>query len=139
MPGKNFIKIPSIFMVIGGAISIFTYLISGLLLSYGTIKTAQSQGWIVVALAAVYTLFSLLQFIAAAKGIRGCNRKEAADDLKKWGTILLIMSIIAGVINFVSAVMQGGSMISSFINVLFGLIFPVMYIHGASLNQKAGH
>lgn len=137
MPGKNFIRIPSIFMAVGGAISIVVYLILGLFLSYATISENEDKGWIVVVLAVAYTVFSLLEFIAAAKGIRGCDRQEASEDLKKWGVVLLVVSFIVGAVNFVSSIVQGGSVVSSLISAVMGLLFPILYIYGASLNQKA--
>lgn len=137
MPGKNFIKIPSIFMAIGGAISIIVYLILGLFLSYATVNEGENMGWLVVALAVVYTVLSLLEFIAAAKGIKGCDKKEAAEELRKWGIVLLVVSFIAGVFNFISSILQGGSIVSGLISAILGLLFPILYIYGASLNQKA--
>lgn len=137
MPGKNFIRIPSILMAVAGAVSIVVYVIFGVFLTYGTLKEGESLGWLVVALAVVYTVFALLQFIAAAKGIRGCNRKEAAEDLKKWGTILLVVSIIAGVFNCYYSILQGGSVISSVVSAMFSLVLPVLYLYGVSLNQKS--
>lgn len=137
MPGKNFIRIPSILMIAGGAVSVVVYLVFDVLLACGTLKEGESLGWLVVALAAVYTIFALLQFIAAAKGIKGCDRKEAAEDLKKWGVILLIISIIAGLFNCYASVSQGASVVSGVISAVFSLVLPVLYLYGASLNEKA--
>ncbi len=137
MPGKNFIRIPSILMVVGGAVSIVVYLVFGVFLTYGTLKEGESLGWLVVALAAAYTIFALMQFIAAAKGIKGCDRKEAAKDLKKWGTILLIVSIIAGAVNCYASILQGGSVISGVVSAILSLVLPVLYLYGVSLNQKS--
>lgn len=137
MPGKNFIRIPSILMAIGGAVSIVVYLVFGVFMTYGILKEGESLGWIVVALAVVYTIFALLQFIAAAKGIRGCDRKEAAEDLKKWGTILLVVSVIAGVVNCYGSILQGVSVISGIVSAILSLVLPVLYLYGASLNQKS--
>lgn len=137
MPGKNFIRIPSILMAIGGAVSIVVYLIFGVFMTYGTLKEGESLGWLVVALAVVYTIFALLQFIAAAKGIRGCDRKEAAEDLKKWGTILLVVSVIAGAVNCYGSILQGVSVISGIVSAILSLVLPVLYLYGASLNQKS--
>ena len=137
MPGKNFIKVPSIFLVIGGIISIVVYLILGLIIGYGTVDTAENMGWLIVAIAFVYTIFALLQFIAAVKGIRGCDKKEAAGDLKRWGVILVIVSLVAGIMNFISSVLQGGSVVSGLVSVIIGMVFPALYLYGASLNEKA--
>ncbi len=137
MSGKNFIRIASILMVIAGAVSIVVYLIFGVFLTYGTLKEGENLGWLVVALAAVYTIFALLQFIAAAKGIKGCDRKEAVDDLKKWGTILFVVSIIAGAANCYFSILQGGSVISSVVSAILSLVLPVLYLYGVSLNQKS--
>lgn len=137
MPGKNFIKIPSILMAVGGAVSIVVYLIFGVILALGTLQEGESLGWLVVAVAAVYTVFALLQFIAAAKGIKGCDRKEAAEDLKKWGMILLVVSVIAGAVNCYSSIVQGSSAVSAVISAILSLVLPGLYLYGASLNQKS--
>lgn len=137
MPGKALIKIPSILMAVGGAVSIVVYLIFGVILALGTLQEGESLGWLVVAVAAVYTVFALLQFIAAAKGIKGCDRKEAAEDLKKWGMILLVVSVIAGAVNCYYSIVQGGSAVSAVISAILSLVLPGLYLHGASLNQKS--
>lgn len=137
MPGKNFIRIPSIFMAIGGVISVVVYLIFGLFISYAAIDTQENMGWLIVVVALVYTIFALLQFIAAAKGIKNCNRREAAGDLKKWGMILIIVSLIAGAVNLISSTLQGESVVSGLVSVILGMVFPILYIYGASLNEKA--
>lgn len=137
MPGKNYIKVTSILFVIGAAISIVIYTVSGLLLGYAAADTGEKLGWIIVVMCLFYTLLSVLQFIASVKGIKGCSSKEAAPSLKRWGYLLIAITLLSGITNFAQAILNGQSVISSAVSVLFGLILPALYIYGASLNEKA--
>lgn len=137
MPGKNLIRIPSIFLAIEGLISIIVYLIFGLILSYGTIDTGEKMGWLVVAVDMIYTILALLQFIAAAKGIKNCDRPDAASELKERGIRLIMMALIAGALNLGYLIQQNGSLFSALISIFCSLIFPILYTYGAFLNENA--
>ena len=137
MPGKNLIKIPSIFLLIGGIIGLIVYLIVGLLLSAATVSTNSGLGWIVVAVDVIWTILALLQVIAAIKGLTGCNKKAAAPSLKKWGIILLVVAVVAGIFNLVNAALTDSQMISVIIGIIFSFLFPILYICGAARNEKA--
>lgn len=138
MPGKNFIKIPSIFMAVSGVISILLYLVIDLILACGTLDTGEQLGWMVVAIAVIYTVFAVLEFHAAAKGIKYCNRAEKAAYLKKKGFLLILTSLIAGASNTIFSILQGDPAIPSLTSAILGLFFPLLYTYGASLNEKTG-
>lgn len=137
MPGKNFIKVTSILFVIGAIISIIVYPIAGLMLTYATVDTGEDMGWIFVAVCLFYTLLAILQMIASVKGIKGCNDKNSASNLKKWGYILIVIALISGILSFVQSTLSGQSIVMSAVGILLGLLLPGLYIYGASLNEKA--
>lgn len=137
MPGKNYIKVASVLLVIGAVISIIIYPIAGLLLEYATVKTGESLGWLFVAVCVFYSVLAVLQLIASVKGIKCCNDKDASSGLKKWGWILLVISLISGIASFVQTVLNDGSIITSAVGILIGLILPALFIHGAALNENA--
>lgn len=137
MPGKNLIKVTSILFIIGAIISIIIYPLAGLLFGYATVDTGENAGWIFVVICLFYTLLAVLQLIASVKGIKGCNNKAAAADIKKWGYILIVIALISGIVNFVNSILQGQPVITSAINIILGLLLPILYIRGASLNENA--
>lgn len=136
MPGKNYIKVTSILLILSAIIAVIVYPIAGLFLSYATIDTGENLGWIIVVICLLYTIAAVLQLTAGIKGVKGCNNKKAAPDLKKWGKIVLIISLIAGVVNFINAILQQESIVIGVISILLSLAIPILYIHGASLNEE---
>lgn len=137
MPGKNFIKVTSILFIISAIFGILVYTLAGLLFGAATLDTGESAGLLFVIVCLIYTILSALQLIAGIKGVKGCNSKTAASGLIKWGKMLLVLAILAGIFNFIQSVLDGTSILSALISVLCGLVLPGLYIHGASLNEKA--
>ena len=137
MPGKNYIKVTSILMLISAIIAVIVYPIAGLLLGYATVDTHENMGWLIVVICILYTIASVLQLIASVKGIKGCNIKEAADDLRKWGMVVLIIAVIVGVLNCISTIMQSGNIVTGIVSILVSMILPVLYIYGTTLNKRS--
>lgn len=125
-------------MAVSGVISILLYLVIDLILACGTLDTGEQLGWMVVAIAVIYTVFAVLEFHAAAKGIKYCNRAEKAAYLKKKGFLLILASLIAGASNTIFSILQGDPAIPSLTSAILGLFFPLLYTYGASLNEKTG-
>lgn len=137
MPGKNFIKVTSILFIVSAVFSIIVYTLAGLLFGAATLDTGESAGLLFIIVCLLYTVLSVLQLIAGVKGVKGCNSKSASAGLIKWGKMLLILALLAGIINFIQSVLGGTSVFSALISVLCGLVLPGLYIHGAALNEKA--
>lgn len=137
MPGKGYIKFTSVLLIISAVLAVIIYPIAGLLLEYATVDTGEEMGWLFVVICLLYTVAAILQLIAGVKGVQGCDDKAAASDLKKWGEIVLVIAAIAGIVNFVSYIIGHQSVLPSILAVLLGLVFPAIYIYGASLNERA--
>ena len=132
MPGKYFIKISSILFIISAVMSILTYSISGLAFILVTKDMKEN-----ICVCALYTFFAGIQLIAGVKGIKGCERKDAALDLKKWGFIFIGISLLSGIINLIYCIFVKEGVPSAAASIAVGLILPLLYIYGASLNAKA--
>lgn len=137
MPGKNYIKVTSILFIISAIIGIIVYLFAGLLFGYASVDTGEQYGWLFVAVSVLYTILSILQLVAGVKGVKGCNVKEAAADLKKWGKILLVIAVFSGIVNFVQSILNGQSVPYAILSLLLGFVLPYLYLRGASLNEDA--
>ena len=137
MPGKNYIKVSSILLIIASIGAVILYPIAGLLLQYATIKTGLEMGEVFIVICVLYTVAAVLQLIAGVKGVKGCNDKSAASSLKTWGKVILVVAVLAGVVNIIRDALTMASMWESVAGVLLGLVLPALYIYGASLNEKA--
>lgn len=137
MPGKGYVKVASVLLIISAVLSFIVYPVAGLMLGYATMKTGENLGWIFVVVCLLYTVAAILQLMAGVKGMKGCNIKESAGDLKKWGKVVLAISIIAAVVNVINSILKQDSLVQSIVGVLLGFVIPVLYIYGASLNEKA--
>ncbi|MBQ9833146.1 MAG: hypothetical protein IJO48_05370 [Clostridia bacterium] len=128
--GAKFLKVTGILMIIFGAIAIITGIIAILgiaallLLSDG----ALSSGLLYTA--GIFTLVSAVaQFIAGIIGVKNCNKPENAQKCIVWGAIVAVLCVIGSILNVVG----GGSF--SVVNLLMGLVLPVLYIFGAVKNK----
>ena len=137
MPGKSYIKIASVLLIISSILCFIVYTIAGILLGYATVKTELNLGWLFVVICLLYTVAAVLQMIAGVKGVKGCYLKEAAPSLKKWGKVVLAISIIAALSNLIDSVLQGDSIAVSVLSILISFVVPALYIYGTSLNEKA--
>lgn len=139
MPGKNYIRVSSIILMILGVINIFLYLIAAVLLGSAAIGSGSYQsGGMLTVLAVAAVILSIFQFIAAFQGLKNCERKEAAGRLKKWGIALIVLDVVVGIMGAVSAVSGGQSVLSSLSSTITGMLFPLLYTYGAYLNETRG-
>lgn len=137
MPGKGYVKVASVLLIISAVLSFIVYPVAGLLLGYATMETGENLGWIFVVVCLLYTVAAILQLMAGVKGMKGCNTKESTGDLKKWGKVVLVISIIAAIVNAVNSILKQDSLAISIVSILLSFVIPGLYIYGASLNEKA--
>lgn len=129
MKGKKFLKITGILMIIGGAIGI----VGGVLavLGAGALAALLEVSATGLLLSSILILVSaILQFIAGIMGVKHCENPAKAQSCFIIG-ILVALCSVAG--NVISAVLSDTF---NFMNLITGLIIPVLYIYGAMQNKK---
>lgn len=138
MPGKNYIRVSSIILLIVGMINIFLYTIAAVIFENALIgERAGQDGGMLLVLAVAAVILSIFQFAAAFLGLKNCGRKEAASALKKWGIFLIVFDLIVGIM-MNSALSSGKSVLSRLGNTVAGLLFQILYTYGAYLNESRG-
>jgi len=132
-PGKNFIKVSSIIMLIGGPISAISSL-------QGMAASAQFDRVIPIAVSwsLVYLLFLLVAVYQVFLGINGvayCNVPEKAEKLRILGTICLVLASIVMLVNMITLSQIGAG--TNAVTSIFGLTMPIIFMVGADKNYRA--
>lgn len=129
MKGKNYLKVTGILMIIGGCIGIIGGIIA--LISVGALAALLETSMGSLMFGSLLVLISaIIQLIAGIMGVRYCARPEKAQSCIVIGAVVAVLSV-AG--NLISVVAGNGFNI---MNMITGLILPVLYIIGARLNKK---
>ena len=127
--GANFLKVCGILMIIGGAAGIIVSLIG-----FGAIAILAAAGANsgLLTVATILALVSgIIELIAGIIGVKNCKNVEAASKCIVWGVIVAVLSILGNILT----VAAGGSF--SVVNLITGLIVPILFIIGAVLNKKS--
>lgn len=129
MKGKNYLKVTGILMIIGGCIGIIGGIIA--LISVGALVTLLETSMGSLMLGSLLVLISsIIQFIAGIMGVRDCARPEKAQNCIVIGAMVAVLSVVG---NLISVAAGNGFNV---MNMITGLILPVLYIVGAMLNKK---
>ena len=129
MKGKNYLKVTGILMIIGGCIGIIGGIIA--LISVGALATLLETSMGSLMLGSLLVLISsIIQFIAGIMGVRDCARPEKAQNCIVIGAMVAVLSVVG---NLISVTAGNGFNV---MNMITGLILPVLYIVGAMLNKK---
>lgn len=129
MKGKNYLKVTGILMIIGGCIGIIGGIIA--LISVGALATLLETSMGSLMLGSLLVLISsIIQFIAGIMGVRDCARPEKAQNCIVIGAMVAVLSVVG---NLISVAAGNGFNV---MNMITGLILPVLYIVGAMLNKK---
>ena len=74
---------------------------------------------------------AVVEFVGGIIGVKNWNKLEKADTCIAWGIIVIALCIISNVLTVVG----GGDF--SFVNLITGLVIPVLYLIGGIQNKKA--
>ncbi len=132
LQGKNFLKVCGIIMIVGGALGLIVSIVAILgvaglaYLSDGQLEMGMLYASSILALVA-----SVVELVTGIVGVKNCKKPEKATSCMVWGIIVAVLTIAGEILG----VAGGGSF--SVINLILGLVLPVLFIIGAALNKKA--
>lgn len=129
----KFLKVTSILMIIGGALSGITCLlgIAGVALLAAVAESHAAALLLYLALALALAA-AVVEFIAGLKGLKTCKTGENADKCVVLGAVIAGITVLSTVINLV-----GGGKVN-ITSILLSLVVPGLYIYGAMQVKKGG-
>lgn len=129
MKGSTLLKVVSIIMIIGGAISFFLSLLAGAL---GSLFEAAGVSIGVVWLTIILALLSAVaEVVAGIIGVSNWNRIDKASLCMTWGIIVIAICVVS---NIASIVLLSESI--KVYSIVSGLLLPVLYVIGANQNKQ---
>ena len=132
MKGQKFLKVTGILMIIGAALSIlFGVIIGGVGALIAKFAGASTLGFAFYLGLATTLVGGIIQLIAGINGVKHCNKPENAKKCITWGIIVIALCVISNILTVVG----GGEF--SIVNLLTGLVIPVLYLVGGIQNKKA--
>ena len=129
----KFLKVTSILMIIGGALSGITCLlgIAGVALLAAVADSHAAALLLYLALALALAA-AVVEFIAGLKGLKTCKTGENADKCVVLGAVIAGITVLSTVIN-----LAGGGKVNV-TSILLSLVVPGLYIYGAMQVKKGG-
>ena len=129
--GQKFLKVTSILMIIGGALSGITCLlgIAGVALLAAVADSHAAALLLYLALALALAA-AVVEFIAGLKGLKACKTGENADKCVILGAVIAGITILSTIIN-----LAGGGKVNV-TSILLSLVVPGLYIYGAMQVKK---
>lgn len=126
--GQKFLKVTSILMIIGGALSGITCLlgIAGVALLAAVADSHAAALLLYLALALALAA-AVVEFIAGLKGLKACKTGENADKC------VILGAVIAGITTIIN--LAGGGKVNV-TSILLSLVVPGLYIYGAMQVKK---
>ena len=129
MQGSKFVKVTGILMIIFGAIALILSIIAfagiGLLAAMGASSSLLTVSCILMLVGAIAEL------VAGIIGVKNWNKLEKAGTCIVWGVIVIALCVVSNILTVVG----GGEF--SVVNLLTGLVIPVLYLIGGIQNKKA--
>ncbi len=126
--GGTFLKVTGILMIIGGIIGLIGGIIS--IIGVGALAVlGASKGLLIVA--ALFALISgIVELLAGLRGNKGSKDPALGAKCLPWGVVVLVLSIIGMILS------KAGGGKAGVINVIVGLIIPILYIVGSLMMKK---
>ena len=129
MQGSKFLKVTGILMIIFGALALVLAIIViagiSLLAAMGASSGLLTVSCILMLVGAVAEL------VAGIIGVKNWNKLEKAGTCITWGIIVIVLCVISNILTVVG----GGDF--SVLNLVTGLVIPVLYLIGGLQNKKA--
>ena len=129
MQGSKFLKVTGILMIIIGALALVLAIIAiagiSLLAAMGASSGLLTVSCILALVGAVAEL------VAGIIGVKNWNKLEKAGTCITWGIIVIVLCVISNILTVVG----GGDF--SVLNLVTGLVIPVLYLIGGLQNKKA--
>ena len=129
MQGSKFLKVTGILMIIFGALALVLAIIAiagiSLLAAMGASSGLLTVSYILMLVGAVAEL------VAGIIGVKNWNKLEKAGTCITWGIIVIVLCVISNILTVVG----GGDF--SVLNLVTGLVIPVLYLIGGLQNKKA--
>ena len=130
MKGSKFLKVTGILMIIFGALALILSIVAAIGLA--ALVTLDLNTWQYTAAVILMLVGSIFEMIAGIVGVKNCNKPEKAGTCMVWGIIVIALSVLSNVLTLV-----GNPDNFSIVNLLTGLVIPVLYLIGAVMNKKA--
>lgn len=129
MQGKTMLKVSSILMLIGGILAAIMGVIAMIGIA-ALVALGASSGLLTVS-GILVLVGAVVEIIASAKGLGACKAPEKAKGCMPWGIIVAALCVVSQILTVVG----GGEF--SVINLITGLVLPVLYIIGANQMKVA--
>ncbi len=130
MKGSKFLKVTGILMIVFGALALILSIVAAIGLA--TLAALDLNTWQYTAAVILMLVGSIFELIAGIVGVKNCNKPEKAGTCMVWGIIVIALSVLSNVLTLV-----GNPDNFSIVNLLTGLVIPVLYLIGAVMNKKA--
>lgn len=130
MKGSKFLKVTGILMIIFGALALILSIVAAIGLA--ALAASDLNTWQYTAAVILMLVGSIFEMIAGIVGVKNCNKPEKAGTCMVWGIIVIALSVLSNVLTLV-----GNPDNFSIVNLLTGLVIPVLYLIGAVMNKKA--
>ena len=130
MKGSKFLKVTGILMIVFGALALILSIVAAIGLA--ALVALHLNTWQYTAAVILMLVGSIFEMIAGIVGVKNCNKPEKAGTCMVWGIIVIALSVLSNVLTLV-----GNPDNFSIVNLLTGLVIPVLYLIGAVMNKKA--
>lgn len=130
MKGSKFLKVTGILMIIFGALALILSIVAAIGLA--ALVALDLNTWQYTLAVILMLVGSIFELIAGIVGVKNCNKPEKAGTCMVWGIIVIALSVLSNVLTLV-----GNPDNFSIVNLLTGLVIPVLYLIGAVMNKKA--
>lgn len=130
MKGSKFLKVTGILMIVFGALALILSIVAAIGLA--ALVALDLNTWQYTLAVILMLVGSVFELIAGIVGVKNCKKPEKAGTCMVWGIIVIALSVLSNVLTLV-----GNPDNFSIVNLLTGLVIPVLYLIGAVMNKKA--